>query len=170
MRLYAEYDAPEPLVKAIADARAWGPVDVEAYTPYPVKEIDHAIGGRDSWVSYPVLAGGLGAAAGAYGLQWLLDAYLYPLDVGGRPPHFPLSFVPISFEMGVLFASFAAVIAVFVGGKLLRLWDPSREVTGIESATSTHFWLELSVPRGSDIDRLTEIVRATEPLRVEVMP
>lgn len=170
MRIYAEYDEPGALVRAIADARAWGDVAVEAYTPYPVPAIDRAVGDRRSWVSYPVLAAGLGAAAGAYGLQWLLDAYLYPLDVGGRPPHFPLSFVPITFEMGVLFAAFAAVTAVFVGGKLLRLWDPSRDVPGIESATSTHFWLELEVARDSDHERLVEIVRATEPLRVEVLP
>jgi hypothetical protein len=51
-----------------------------------------------------VFAAGLGAVAGAYGLQWLLNAYLYPLDAGGRPAHFPLAFVPITFEMGVLFA------------------------------------------------------------------
>ncbi len=167
-RIYAEYDAPAPLVRAIAAARTWGPVAVDAYTPYALKEIDHAVGGARSWVSKPVLAAGVGAALGAYGLQWLLNAYLYPLDVGGRPPHFPLSFVPITFEMGVLFASFTAVISVFIGSRLLRLWDPSRDVTGIESATATHFWLELEVERGPEVDRLVELVHATEPLRVEV--
>jgi Protein of unknown function (DUF3341) len=166
-RVYAEYDDPGALARAIRSARAWGRVRIEAYTPYHVAEIERALDAPPSRLSYAVLAGGLTGAAGAYGLQWLLNAYDYPIDVGGRPPHMPLSYVPITFEMAVLFASFAAIAAVLVGARLLRLWHPSSEVPGIESATGWRFWLEIEpLERAANIDDLVEVIQRTRPLVV----
>jgi hypothetical protein len=165
--LYAEYDDPSALARAVADVRAWGSARLEAFTPYYVPEIEHALAAKPSRLSVWVLIVGLAAAGGAYGLQWLLNAFLYPIDVGGRPPHFPLSYIPITFEMGVLFASFTAVIAVFVGGKLLRLWYPSSDVPGIESATGWKFWLQIEpLDARASIDELVEILGRTHPLAV----
>jgi hypothetical protein len=169
-RLYAEYEDPAALARAIGDVRAWGDgrgVRVEAYMPYHVPEIERALAAPPSRLAWVVFAVGLLAAAGAYGLQWLLNAYLYPLDVGGRPPHFPLSYVPITFEMGVLFAAFTAVGAVLARARLLRLWHPSSDVEGIESATAWRFWLEIT-PLGGDaqLDELLEIVQRTHPIAV----
>ena len=143
MRLFAEYRTPEALLAAIRTLREAGHAPIEAYTPYPVPGLDEALGRRRSRLSYVVFAVGLCAAAGGYGLQWLLNAYLYPLDVGGRPPHLPVAFVPITFEMGILFAATTAVLAVIVLGRLLRLHDPVFEVAGFESATRDHHWLEV---------------------------
>ena len=165
--LFAEYDDPSALARAIADVRAWGAVRLEAYTPYNVPEIERSLAARPSRLSIAVLVVGLCAAGGAYGLQWLLNAYLYPLDVGGRPPHFPLSFIPITFEMGVLFASLTAVISVLVGARLLRLWYPSSDVPGIESATGWKFWLEIEpLDHRANLDELVEIVQRTHPIVV----
>jgi hypothetical protein len=166
-RLYAEFSEPEALARAIERVRAAGPVRLEAYTPYASPVIERALGARRSRLGAAVLAAGLGGAAGAYGLQWLLNAHLYPLDVGGRPPHFPLAFVPITFEMGVLFASLTAFAGVLLGGRLLRLWDPSRDVEGIESATRTSFWLELETDAaGAELERLVELLREAGAINV----
>jgi hypothetical protein len=167
IRLYAEFTEPAALARAIERAREAATVRVEAYTPYPSHEIERALAARPSRLSAVVLAAGLGAAAGAYGLQWLLNAYLYPLDVGGRPPHFPLAYVPITFEMGVLFASLAAFLGVIFGGRLLRLWDPSRDVEGIESATGSRFWLELETDADPHaVEALIEILRGAGAITV----
>jgi hypothetical protein len=165
-RLYAEFDDPSALARAIARVREAGPVRLEAYTPYAVPEIERALATRKSRLSTAVLAAGFGAAAGAYGLQWLLNAYLYPLDAGGRPPHFPLGFVPITFEMGVLFASLTAFISVVIGGRLLRLWHPSSEAIGIESATGMNFWLEVIAVDPEDESRLGDVLRDAGALAV----
>jgi len=113
-----------------------------------------------------VLVAGLAAAAGAYGLQWLLNAYLYPLETGGRPPHFPLAFVPITFEMGVLFASLTAFVGVLVGGRLLRLWHAVFDVHGIESATGTHVWLEIEVADDANVDALAAMLRRAGAIQI----
>jgi hypothetical protein len=163
-RVYAEYSEAGALVRAIAAVRGWGAVRIETYTPYPIAEIERALAAPPSRLSWLALVAGGGAAAGAYGLQWLLNGYLYPLDVGGRPPHFPLAFVPITFEMGVLFASLTAFAAVIVGARLLRLWHPSSDVDGIESATESGLWLEVEpLAPGADVDALVAVIERTAP-------
>jgi hypothetical protein len=154
-RFYAEFDDPALLIDAAVWLRthaAGRPFvsSIEAYTPYPVPGIDRALGAPPSRLSGFVFAAGLGAGLGAYGLQWLTNAYLYPLDVGARPPHFPLAFVPITFEMAVLFAGLTAFFAIAWGAGLFRLWSPSSEVPGIESATGTRFWLEVTPAAGRE--------------------
>jgi hypothetical protein len=107
-------------------------------------------------------------AAGAYGLQWLLNAYLYPLNVGSRPPHHPLAFVPITFEMGILLAGFTALTGVLIVGGLVRLWQPIFDTPGFASATRDGFWLELS-ERDPHFDpaRTRSELEATRPRRIE---
>lgn len=165
--LLAEYATPSALLDAIAAARDKGYRKLEAYTPYPVPGLDEALAAPASRLPWFVLAAGLGAAAGAYGLQWLLNAYLYPLSVGARPPYYPLAYVPITFEMGILFASFAAFFGVLAFGRLMRLYDPVFEVPGFESATNDAFWLRIdaSDPR-FDATTTEQDLHATHPLRV----
>jgi hypothetical protein len=53
----------------------------------------------------------------------------------------PLAFVPITFEMGVLGASFAAFFGVLWAGRLVRPWHPVFEAEGFDSASVDKFWL-----------------------------
>jgi len=161
-RMLGEYADADAFLRAIAALRSKGYARLEAYTPYPLHGLDEALGAPRSRLARAAFVVGIAAAAGAYGLQWLVDAYLYPLDVGGRPPHFPLAFVPITFEMGVLFAAFTAFFGVLALGRLLRLWHPIFEVERIESATSDHFWLEVAAAdRCFDVERTAADLRQT---------
>ena len=45
-------------------------------------------------------------------MQWFAAAVHYPLNIGGRPLASWPSFVPITFELTVLFAAFAAVLGM----------------------------------------------------------
>jgi len=141
--LLAEFASPEELAAAIRRLRQDGYDRLEAYVPYPSHEVEEALERPRSRLPWVVFAIGLAAAALTYGLQWLLVAYLYPINVGGRPPHFPLTFVVITFEMTVLFSSLAAVIGVLVLGRLVRLTDEVQGSEGFESATGDRFWLEV---------------------------
>ena len=64
-----------------------------------------------TWVAWPV---GFTCAALAYLLQWFCNTWDYPLNVGGRPMHPTLSFVPITFETLVLTTSTVAFVGFFV--------------------------------------------------------
>lgn len=166
---FAEYSTQEGLVEAAYEIRRLGHVPIQAYTPFATAELVEAMVGSRSRLPWAVFVGGMLGAASAYGLQWLLVAYLYPLDVGGRPPHMPLAFFIITFEMGILAAAFTAIGGVVLRGRLFRLHDPVFEVEGIESASVSGHWLEVA-PGAGRAERLDDDLAATKPLRLVRAP
>jgi hypothetical protein len=141
--LLAEFQTPEALAAAIRGLRERGFRRLDAHTPYSTEVVREALALPESRLARRVFAGGMFGATAAYALEWYLNAVSYPLNVGGRPAHMPLAFVPIAFEMGILFAAFTAVFSVFQQAKLARLWDPVFEAEGIESASVDRFWLRV---------------------------
>ena len=159
----AEYADAEALVRAARVAREKGFAQLEAYTPYAVPELDGALGRRRSPLAIAAGLGGLGGAAGGYALQWLLDAYLFPVNTGGRPPHMPLAFVPITIEMGFLFGGLFVFFACLAAARLFKLWAPIDEVPGFTSATRAGFWLAIE----TDFPGLAiEALAPTQPVRI----
>ncbi|HEU4578076.1 MAG TPA: DUF3341 domain-containing protein [Polyangiaceae bacterium] len=163
--LLLEFEGPEALARAARELQRKGYVGLDAYTPYSTEEVRDALPDRRSWIPYLVLVAGLCGAGGAYLLQWYLVGYLYPIDVGGRPPHMPLAFVPITFEMGVLCASFAAFFGVLWAGRLVRPWHPVFEAEGFESTSIDKFWL--SVPASDAPEGREALESAVESLGAE---
>ncbi len=144
--IYAEYREASELAAAVHLLCDHGYRGLETYTAYPAGDVVEALerierGSRLPWLVFVV---GMAAAAAAFTLQWWLVAYLYPLDVGGRPPFMPLPFVIITFEMGILFAGFAAFFGALGKARLGRLWDEVFEVDGFERTSIDRHWLRVS--------------------------
>lgn len=170
-RVLAEFAGPAELAAALRGLRERGYRRLDAFLPFHAPEVEEALDARPSRLPRVVFAGGIAAAAGAYLLQWILVAHFYPLDVGGRPPHFPLAFLIITFEMGVLFAAFTAVAAVLQRGRLVRLADEVQGTPGFESATRDRFWLEVAADDPLfDLDRTRADLIELGALRVELGP
>lgn len=142
--LLAEFDTPEALARALRGLQEQGYRRLDAHTPYSTKIVREALELPPSPLPWFVFCAGMLGAGLAYLLEWYLNSHLYPYDAGGRPPHMPLAFVPISFEMGVLLAAFVAFFLTLALGKLLRLWHPLFEVEGFERASVDRFFLRVS--------------------------
>lgn len=168
-RMLAEYEDEETAAAAIRRLHDRGYRRVEAYVPFPSHHIEEALGHHRSRLPYAIFIGGIAGAAGAYFLQWFLVGYLYPLVVGQRPPHFPLAFVPITFEMGVLLASFTAFFGVLALGRLVRLTDQVQGTPNFESVTRDRFWVEVSMrdPAFDEERTRTELID-TGASRIEI--
>jgi hypothetical protein len=169
-RLLGEFVDARTLRAALVELRRRGYARLEVYSPFPLHGVDEALGAPPSRLPRANFVVGVLAAAGAYGLEGLLDAHLYPIDVGGRPPHMPVAYVPISFEMGVLFAGFAAFLGVLVLGRLLRPWQPIFEVDRFESATRDGFWIEVAASDPCfDADATAATLREQGAVRVTLL-
>lgn len=108
--LMAEFDHSERLIAGVKTARAAGYSRMDAYTPYPIEELQHALGHEKSWLPWLVLVGGVVGGVCGFLLQYWTSVVAYPLNVGGRPLNSWPSFVPVTFECTILLA---AVVAVF---------------------------------------------------------
>jgi ActD protein len=165
--LAAEYPSEHALLAAIRAVRGEGLTRLEAYSPVPSEHIDQALGARRSPLAVAAGLGALFGAVGAYFLQWYLVAHLYPVDVGGRPPHMPLPFVIITIEMGFLFGGLFVTFAFIIASRLGKLWEPIFEVPGFESASRAGFWLAIDAEdptwEGCDV---TDVVRRTDPVQL----
>jgi hypothetical protein len=166
-RLMAELPTEDAAAAAIRRLRDEGFVHLEAYLPFPSHVVEEALARRPSRLPIAVFAFGMAGAGGAYLLQWYLVAYLYPLVVGGRPPHFPLAFLIITFEMGVLAAALCAFFGTLFLGKLFRLIDGVQGTPGFESATRDRFWIEVRELRGPELDRARRLLAESGALVIE---
>jgi hypothetical protein len=160
--LLLEFAGSAELAHAARELRSRPGVELDAYTPYSTEEVREALALPPSRLPRLVFAAACLGAGGAYFIEWLTTAHLYPLNVGGRQQHMLLPFIPISFEMGVLLAALTAFIGVLVLGKLVVLWDPVFEVPGFESASVDRFWLRVSGPA---LDSVRAELDALKPLR-----
>jgi hypothetical protein len=112
----AEFAAEAPLLAAARALRAEGQGDLDLHSPVPLHGADEALGLRKSVVPRIALTAGLIGATTGYLMQWYLVGVDFPINVGGRPPHSPPAFIPVTFELGVLFAA----LSIFFG--LFLLW------------------------------------------------
>jgi hypothetical protein len=139
--LLGQFDTPEALLRAAEELRGRGYTRLDAFTPYPVRGLEQKLGMRCSPLPWLVLPFGLGGAGLAYLIQWACDAYDYPLNVGGRPGHAPLCFIPITFETMVLVSSLMGFVIFLALSRLPELWSPVFEVEGFERASIDRFWI-----------------------------
>lgn len=105
----AEFDEPEHFLAAIRRTRAAGYEHMDAYSPNPLEGLDEAMQLSKSPVSRIVLIGALTGAFTGFFLQYYAAALDFPINVGGRPLNSWVSFIPITFELTVLFACLSAL-------------------------------------------------------------
>jgi len=139
--LLAEFPDADALCAAARHVRARGYTQVEAYAPFAVEGLPEIIGADKGPIAPLTLLGGILGGAATYFLQWYAAVVDYPLNIGGRPLHSWPAFIPATFEITILGAAAAAVIAMFVLNGLPQLYHPLFEVEEFELATRNRFFL-----------------------------
>lgn len=139
--LLAEFDGPDELLKAARDAHAAGYRKMDAYSPMPIHDLSESMGYDKHRVPTIVLICAMLGACSGFGLQYWVSAIDYPLNVGGRPFLSWPSFIPVTFELGVLFAAFGALIGMLILNGLPRPYHPVFNVSNFERASGDGFFL-----------------------------
>jgi len=139
--LLAEFDNPEDLVAAARRAHEEGYRKMDAYTPMPVHGLAEALGSHRTRVPLLVLVGGLFGCGAAYAMLYVIETYVYPLNVGGRPYNSWPAFIPITFETTVLFAALAAVFGMLALNGLPRPHHPIFNAPRFALASHDRFFL-----------------------------
>ena len=163
----AEFESPEQVLMAARRVHESGYRDVDAYTPFPVDGLSEAIGIRATRLQRIVFAAGILGAVTGYFMCYYLLGFDYPLNVGGRPLNSWPAFIPITFEVTILFAAFAAVIAMLALNGLPRPHHPVFNVTEFEKATRDRFFLciEACDPQ-FDVGKVKEFFSSLQPLSI----
>ena len=139
--LLGEFEEHEKLLEAAKRAYAEGYRVMDAYSPFPIEGLAEALGFRPSKVPLFTLLGGMAGGLGAYFMEWYSMGKLYPLNVGGRPLNSWPSFIPITFELTVLIASFSALVSMLFFNRLPQPHHPVFDVPEFQRASIDRFFL-----------------------------
>jgi len=137
----AEFDDPKSLVAAAKRTYAAGYRRMDTYSPFPIEEAWEAIGHHDRRLSRIVLAGGLTGLLTGIGLQEWVHQIAYPVNIGGKPLNSWPQFVPVCFELTILFAALSAVIGMIVLNGLPQPYHPVFNVERFARASRDKFFL-----------------------------
>ena len=112
------------ILNAAEKTRLKGFLDFDAITPYPIHGMEEAVGVPRSWIPWVTLFAG--AAGCLFGLwfTWWTSAVDWPINVGGKPMWSLPAFIPIIFELTILFAALASVKVMILVALGLPKVDP----------------------------------------------
>jgi hypothetical protein len=139
--LIAEFDEADTLLKATTKAHEAGYRTMDAYSPFPIHGLAEAMGVRKTYVSLVTLIGGLTGTATGFGMQWFASVKHYPYSIGGKPLNSWPAFMPITFELTILFAAFSALGSMLLFNGLPRPHHPIFNAKRFERASSDGFFL-----------------------------
>jgi hypothetical protein len=168
--MLAEFDNPTACVRAAEKLRDAGYKHFDTHTPFPIHGMDKAMGLPDSRLGWIVFTMGLTGFSTACFIIWYMNAFDYPIIVGGKPAlSFP-SMVPVCFELTVLFSAFGAVFGMLGLNKLPRHHHPVFESDRFRGATDDKFYVtvETADPK-YDAERTKDLLASAHPTHIEII-
>jgi hypothetical protein len=139
--LMAEFETAGELVAAARRTREAGFRKFDAYTPFPIHELDDAMDLHDNRVSLFTLIGGLIGCVGGFSLASWVEAVALPLNIGGRPLISAPMYIPITFECTVLIGGLTAAISMILLNGLPSPYHPVFNVERFANASRSKFFL-----------------------------
>jgi hypothetical protein len=139
--LLAEFETAEDLLRATRRAYAAGYRAMDAYSPFPVEGLTEALGWRTNAIPMIGFFGGLTGALTGIGLQYWIHVLALPINVGGRPLDSWPSFVPVTFELAVLFSALSMVAGLFILNGHPEPYHPVFNVLAFGRASRDRFFL-----------------------------
>ncbi|MEZ4451169.1 MAG: DUF3341 domain-containing protein [Nannocystaceae bacterium] len=166
--LLAEYDTAHAIFHACEKVRDAGYQKWDSYTPFPVHNLDKAMGLKPSLLGWIVFAAGMTGASCGMLLQWWTATIEYPVIIAAKPYFSYQAFVPVTFELGVLFASFGAVLGMLGLNKLPQWYHSCFKSERFARVTDDRFFIcvEAADPK-YDVERTRQLLQGTGAIHIE---
>ena len=152
--IIAEFLTPADLMHAAEKVRDGGFRKWDVFTPFPVHGMDKAMGLKNSPVGWFSFIGGVTGYTSGMLMIWWMNAYDYPILIGGKPMFSPFGAFPPSYELTILLGAFGALGGMLFLNRLPRLHHPLLKHRRFQMATHDRYYLviETSDPKYSETE------------------
>lgn len=162
----AEFESAEALQAAAATMRHNGYRLIDAFSPFPMPELEDVLDLQPTRIRSMMLVAGLTIAGLAFGLQWYSAVIDYPINSGGRPLNSWPVFLLFPFEVGIFAAALAGALTMLWECGLPRLHHAVFDIAAFDRAMQDRFFLMASDPRRDDPSRLRHSFYASGAVEV----
>ena len=168
--LLAEFDSASEIYHACEQVRDAGFAQWDAHTPFPVHGLDDAMGMKPSKLPWVVLVVGLSGTFTGTALQYWVHNYAYKLVISGKPFFAWPTYVPIIFEMSILFSAFATIFSIMGFCRLPRWNHPVFGSTRFEKASDDKVFISIeSADPKFEATRTAEFLKGIGAKHVELV-
>ena len=162
--IYGIFDDEEVLLSSVKEIRSNEIHIKEVYSPFPVHGLDHALGIKETRMAITAfIYGCIGLTFGIALIYYIMISGVYkswPMNIGGKPNwtlyHNLPAFVPVLFELTVLFAGHLMSITFFIR---CGLFPGNPEVSPDPRTTDDKFLMEIEVD--GDISKVKKMLTKT---------
>lgn len=111
--LYGLYNDESELMHAVHEAQNGHLEIMDVYSPFPVHGLDHALHLSESRLhAAGFIFGGIGTLTAFLFMTWVFTRD-WPIIFGGKPYFSAPAFIPITFELTVLFSAIGMVVTFY---------------------------------------------------------
>jgi hypothetical protein len=179
--LIAEFDTPGAVMAAAEKVKAEGYKWWDVCTPFPVHGMDKAMGIKPTILPVIVFGAGLTGTIVATALQvftnstsWHIPFPIpvtgYPFLISGKPLLSLPAFIPVMFELTILFSALTAVFGMFLMNGLPRLHHPLFKSSRFGRVTNDRFFVVIEARDPRFLRGKTEaFLKSLNPMAVEAV-
>ncbi len=165
--LMAEFKGTDDFLFALKKIKEDGFVKIEAYSPYPVDGTSDYIPDQTISIGWFTFGSGILGVIIGFVLQYWVNVVAYPINIGGRPLNSWPAFMPICFELGILFAGLGSIFFMFYCNKLPMPYHPVFNADEFNLATKDRFFITIEVSDPQFNAQKTKLfLEGLTPLRV----
>jgi hypothetical protein len=168
--LLAEFETAADITHAAEKVRDAGYRQWDVFSPFPVHGMDRAMGLKNSKVGWFAFLGGATGYTTGMLMIWFMNAFDYPIIVGGKPMFSPYGAFPPSYELTILLGAFGAVFGMLFLNRLPRLHHPLLKSRRIALATHDRFFIviECSDPNYAE-NETRKLLESTGSRHIELV-
>ncbi len=162
--LLGVYDGPDATFDVTKSLKEKGYDVHDVYTPFAVHNLDRVLGVKRSRLSTAAFVFAMTGLTSAVALQSYASYFDWPMNVGGKPfLHIP-TYIPITFELSILFTAFGMVGCFFIVNKMF--WGRNTDIYDLR-VTDDRFVIAVNIHEGkTNVDELSNIFKQGGALEV----
>ncbi len=179
--LLAEFETPGDLMAAAEKCRDAGYRWWDCHTPFPVHGLDGAMGLKRTWLPWFVFGAGATGTLVAFLLQAYTNSWNFPMWAGvwvhgypflisGKPAMSLPAFIPVMFELTILFSALATVKLMFLFNGLPQLYHPLFTSNRFRRASNDRFFIVIEARDPKFLPKRTEeFLKTLSPVSIETV-